>query len=279
MAGETVGTLEYLAQLAMWSFTAFGALLMAMQLVFYLVGFRLGGYRRAHSDTEPEGVGIIVGGIMALLGFVLALTLSFANSRYDDRRMGTLAESNAIGTAWLRAEAIGHPRGRAVGELLEQYIQVRLDYVRADPAMGTVTNLNARTNALQSEIWGHVSAIVREQPSPVTASLMASVNDAFDATTALRFAFASRVPNQIFWLLLGMTMVGIGALGYQVGLRGKPVRGMVLLLTLTWTAVIIEIVDLASPRIGSMRTGAVAYEWAQQGMKGGVTIPPAPPPR
>ena len=36
--------------------------------------------------------------------FVLALTLSFANTRFSERRAGTLAEANAIGTAWLRGQ-------------------------------------------------------------------------------------------------------------------------------------------------------------------------------
>jgi hypothetical protein len=49
----------------------------------------------------------VVGGMLSLLAFVLALTLSFANTRFSERVEGTLAEANAIGTAWLRAEAIG----------------------------------------------------------------------------------------------------------------------------------------------------------------------------
>jgi hypothetical protein len=40
--------------------------------------------------------------MLGLLAFVLALTLSFANSRFSERIQGTLNEANAIGTAWLR---------------------------------------------------------------------------------------------------------------------------------------------------------------------------------
>ena len=52
-----------------------------------------------------------------------------------------------------------------------------------------------------------------------------------------------------------------------------PVRALVLLLTAMWTVVIVDILDLASPRLGSLRTSAAAYEWTLQGFKGGVTIP------
>ena len=56
-----------------------------------------------------------------------------------------------------------------------------------DPAV--LDDINDRTNALQSAIWEQVSAIVREQPNPISASLMASLNEVFDMTTAERFAF------------------------------------------------------------------------------------------
>ena len=110
----------------------------------------------------------------------------------------------------------------------------------------------------------------------VLTSLMAAVNDAFDMTTAERFAFELRLPPQIFWLLVSMTLLSMAALGYQLGLRGGSVRIMVALLTVMWTLVTVDILDLASPRLGSFRTGTAAYEWTLQGFKGGVSIPPLP---
>jgi hypothetical protein len=49
------------------------------------------------------------------------------------------------------------------------------------------------------------------------------------------------------------------------------------LLTLMWTLVIVDILDLATPRVGALRTGAAVYEWTLQGFQGGVPIPPLPP--
>jgi hypothetical protein len=54
------------------------------------------------------------------------------------------------------------------------------------------------------------------------------------------------------------------------------VRLLVVLLTAMWTLVIVDILDLAAPRIGEFRTGVAVYEWTLQGFKGGVTIPPSP---
>src|SRR5690349_10338416 len=95
-----------LAAIAAWSIVAFGLLLLAIQLLAHEAGFWIGKRHRARAESQFEGVGVVVGGMLGLLGFVLALTLSFANDRFAERRTGSLAEANAIGTAWLRATAI-----------------------------------------------------------------------------------------------------------------------------------------------------------------------------
>src|SRR5271170_6829191 len=115
--------------IATWSLLAFGMLLFLAQFVAHEFGFWLG--RRHTGQGQGEGVGIVVGAMLGLLAFVLALTLSFSNTRFSERVEGTLAEANAIGTAWLRAEAIGNPRGVEIARLLEQYTQLRVDFVRA----------------------------------------------------------------------------------------------------------------------------------------------------
>ena len=37
-----------------------------------------------------------------------------------------------------------------------------------------------------------------------------------------------------------------------------------------WTVVIVDILDLASPRIGAFRANAAVYDWTLQGFKGGL---------
>jgi hypothetical protein len=263
-----------LVALAEWSFLAFGVVLLLIQLFFHEIGYRLGLRARGRADTQAESVGIVVGGMLGLLAFVLALTLSFASNRFNETRNGTLAEANAIGTAWLRAEAIGLPRGDDIARLLERYAKVRLDFIRSDKNPIELRALTQETNALQSKIWGHVAAIVREQPSPVATSLMTAINEVFDSSTAERFAYERRLPPQLFWLLIGMAALGMAALGYQLGLRGRGVRLLVLLLTCMWTTIIVEILDLASARFGRIRTSGNAYEWTIQSFQGGLQIPP-----
>ncbi len=88
-------------------------------------------------------------------------------------------------------------------------------------------------------------------------------------TTAGRFAFELRLPSQIFWLLIGLSLLGMAVLGFQLALRGPRIWGLAALLALTWTVVIVDIVDLAAPRIGGFPTSAAAYEWTLQGFHSG----------
>jgi len=270
--------LSYLTEIATWSVLGFAVLLFVLQILAREIGYWAGARFREPDDRAEGGVGIVVGGLLALLAFVLALTLSFATSRFAERRLGTLTEANAIGTAWLRAEALGRPRGDEIARLLKQYTELRRDYVLAGRDATELAAMNRRASALQNEIWGHVTALTREQPNPITAQLAASVNDVFDASTAERFAFAFRFPPQIVWLLLGLAMLGMAALGYQLGLRGRPLRVIATLLTAAWTLVIVDTLDLGAARIGSFRTTVQVYDWTLSGMQSAIPIPPAPAP-
>jgi hypothetical protein len=258
-----------IAEIVAWSVAAFGFLLFTAQVLAREIGYWLGRRHAASHDGQAEGAGVVLGAMLGLLAFVLALTLSFANTPFTERRAGTLEEANAIGTAWLRAGAIDHPRSAEIARLLEVYARTRADFVQASLDAATTETANRRTSELQAEIWGHLTGLVRERADPVTASLMAAVNETFDASTAERFAYAFTLPSRLFWLLIGMALLGMVALGFQLGLRGNALRVLATLLTAMWTVMIVSILDLAAARVGALRTSAVAYEWTLDGFRGG----------
>jgi hypothetical protein len=257
---------------------ALGAVLFLLQAAAREVGYLLGRRRVRRGGREGESVATIVGGMIGLLAFVLALTLSFANERFQERRNGALAEANAIGTAWLRAHTVAHPRGEEIARLLADYLRLRAEYIRAPADLAAVAPITTRTNALQGEIWGHMVMLAEERRDAMVESLQRSLNEAFDLTTAERFAFDFRLPREFFWLLVAMTVVSMGALGFQLGLRGTPLRVLSLALIAMWTSVVITILDLGAARLGSFQTGTQAHEWTLQGFEGGIPRPPPRPP-
>lgn len=265
---------DAVVEIAAYSVFAFAGMLLLVQWMAKEVGYYFGHRIAARKENPGEGVSVVVGGMLGLLAFVLALTLSFSSTRFQERREGTLAEANAVGTAWLQAQAIGHPRATEIARLLEPYAAARRAFVMADRHSPQVEATTQRSNALQSEIWGHLAALVRERQDPLVSSLMNALNTTFDLATAERFAFAMTFPPQLFWLLVGMSMVSMAALGFQLGLRQKPLRLLTLMLLGMWTATITIILDMGSARVGSIRIGVEAYDWTIQGFHGGVTVPP-----
>jgi hypothetical protein len=255
-----------LAELASWSMLAFFSVLFLFQAVARELGYAFGKFRAAKRDeANDESVKLVVATILGLLGFVLAFNLSLSMTRYVDRRAGALEEANAIGTSWLQAKALDNPHAVQIAALLEEYARQRLAFVVAENLSPDIEKTTARTAELQTEIWGHLSAIVRERPDPTSNSLMNSLNNTFDASTAMRHLIDYKVPPQLVWLLLGLCIVGMGMLGYQFGLQGKHHRILTIGMGLVWTVIIVEVLDIGTARIGFVRAGTEVYEWTIQG--------------
>ena len=258
----------------------FAAVVLALQFVALWVGNRIGqrqARRIAAGDADPiEGVSVVVGGLLGLLAFTLSISLGIADKRYDDRRRAALEEANAIGTAWLRAHAVDHPRGVEVARLLEDYTASRIAWLGADRDHPDLEPLMAVTGATQTLIWGYATAIARERTDPLTVSLLTSLNEVFDRTTEQRWAFRNQTPPELPWLLFGLTLVSVGAIGYQWGLKRRWYPWVGLLLLGAWSGCLTMIVDLANPRVGAARVDIAPYVWTQQGFAGGVPTPPPP---
>ena len=97
---------ELLALAADLSLALVGVILFLLMLAAKEIGLYFGQrvhLREGAKETVRTGVGFITGGMLALMAFVLAISLSIADQRYEERRAVVLDEANAIGTAWLRA--------------------------------------------------------------------------------------------------------------------------------------------------------------------------------
>jgi hypothetical protein len=248
---------------------SFGMIALASVLFLVQSGARELGYwfgRRHGSPTpdEREGIGVVVGTMLGLLSFVIAISLGSTSTRYDQRRAVTLAEANAIATARVRTDPIDDPRSAAIGRMIQRYAQVRADFVAAPGEASVLERLDGQALALQQQIWSEFVPLMREKTNPATANLEIALNQMFEASRGTRFALFTPYAEWLFWLLMAMALIAMAGLGYQLGLRGKPLRVLATLLTVMWTMVIVSIVDLGSARVGGIRISVAPYEWAIQ---------------
>lgn len=228
----------------------------------YLAGRRMMVKQSATAPDESR-ISTLTTGMLGLLTFTLSLSIGFAQSRYEARHDLVLAEANAIGTAWLRAQLIDGDEGPAIAAKIEDYAKVRLGYTIAASSVD-VPRLVVRTNALQDDIWQIMRLVSRRSPNPVTTALINSLNEMFDLSVAQRFAYVSGVPNALMSALYFGASLAIGALGYQSGLAGKRQVILSSLLLLMWSGGMLLIVDLSRPRIGDIRVEAEPLIWTIQ---------------
>ena len=270
-------TLAINANLTLMAFCAFVILAMATEVGFQIARYRatqIARYRATRRNIDERVISstaTLTGGMLALVAFVLGLTISVAQNRYETRRQEVVEEANTIGTAWLRAKMVGGEQGDAVAALIEDYTKVRIAYTSAEED-GPIRALVNQTSALQNQMWKLATQTARAAPNPMVTSYFASLNDMFDASLSQRYAFASRVPSTVIWMLMGGSMLSLGAMGYQFGLAGTRQNALTALLLAMWVGSMMVIIDFSRPRAGLLRVDTRPLEWTLQGFS------PTPPP-
>src|SRR6476646_2739927 len=97
-----------------------------VSMLFYEGGFKFGRWYQERTPGEQEGpTNLLVGSILGLLAFLLAVTMSMASDRFDTRRGIVLDEAHSIGTTYLRAGYLPEPASSQIREVLREYVPLR----------------------------------------------------------------------------------------------------------------------------------------------------------
>jgi hypothetical protein len=90
-------------------------------------GYRLGRWWQMRTPEEKEGpTSMIVGSLLALMAFLLAITMGMASDRFDARRSLVLTEANSVGTTYLRAGCLSEPASSKIRALIRDYAPLRI---------------------------------------------------------------------------------------------------------------------------------------------------------
>lgn len=242
--------------------------LLAVLLTAQEIGYRLGRFvRRRHEPLEAEksSLNFATAGMVGLLAFLLGISLSMASGRYEARRDSLLNEANSIGTTWLRAGLVGGPEGQVIQRTLRDYTKLRIDTINGGEAPDEVDRMYARAGALQNDMWRAAQQAAERAPTPITALLVASLNETIDLSLTNRRNFSTNVPTYVIRLLILVSMLTMGAIGYGFGIVGGRQIVMSILFLFIWTIAIALIVDIDRPRSGGIRVGTTPLVWTLQG--------------
>ena len=236
-----------------------------LMFITFEIGYQISRRSKGiKEEVEPATLTPMIGGLIGVLGFMLAFTFSIATGQFSQRKQYVLEEANEIGTAYLRADLIDTEYKTEVKQLLRQYVDTRLQAVNS-------TNINnelRKSVEIHSLLWSEVSAAALARPNTNTSMMVQSINKIIDlhemrVTAGLR----NRIPISIWITLTAIAIMTMTTIGIKAGFT-KP-RGLVAVIPmiLAFAALTLLIVDLNRPQKGLFKVGQESLISLQKSMQ------------
>src|ERR1017187_8398647 len=204
--------------------------------------------RRPLKEDERDDFNIVEAATLTLLGLIIGFSFSMAITRYDLRKNYEEAEANAIGTEYVRTGLLPATDAAGVRGQLEKYLELRLRFYRTRDEHD-LSQINADTARLQSEMWSAVQAPAVKQPTPVIALAVAGMNDVLNSQGYTQAAWWNRIPTSAWSLMIAIAICCNLLVGY--GARGaKANASLLFVLPLVVSIAFLLIADIDSPRGG-----------------------------
>lgn len=220
-------------------------------------GFRLGRWRRTRAASEKDSpVGAVVAATLGLVGFILAMTFSFAVSRFEGRQEAYLRELNAIGTTYLRADFLPQPQREHTKQALREYVDIRASAVGEH----SVAQGIAISEGLHSQLWSILTGLDPATLNSISVALYTqSLNEVVDLHEQRVMAgMRLRIPQSLWLVLFLISLLGMGEIGYQTALAGSTRSPVTLGLVIAFALLLYLIADLDRPLEGTLKINQTA---------------------
>ncbi len=228
----------------------FGFLLVLLAIATMVGALVLRRIRPIGSDSR-EDFTIVQGATLTLLALLIGFTLSMAVGRYDQRKNLEEEEANAIGTEYLRADLIEPADADQVRTLLARYLAQRILYYQATEAP-QIREIGTATAQIEDEMWKVVRDAAVRAPNPLSALVVAGMNDVINSQGYAEAAWLNRIPVAAWGLMIAIACFCTVMQGY--GIRSeRRMGGLILILPLTVALSLALIADIDSPRGGLIR--------------------------
>jgi len=220
------------------------------------------GLRYLKQETgNMAGLTTVEGAVFALIGLLLAFTISGALQRFDDRRQLVIQEANAASSAHDRLALFEGDVGRNLQDKLKQYVQARIDLYR----MPHDYSLFKRTEffsdeqqdkilTLKNKLWNAaVEACPQSNFRPACAQTLPALANLFEVAR-LRLGAAEKHPPQVVYVMLFGLGLG-GSLLAGFGMAAARSRSWIhmLIFAATLTVTLYTLTDMEYPRLGLIR--------------------------
>ncbi len=227
------------------------AILLTTLEVGYRIGFK---QRKKWLDADTGGGTVALSTMFALLGLILAFTYASGVNRFEDRKQAVIEESNALGTAFLRAGFIAEPGGKALQETILAYAKTRAISGGHSLSHAEIMEILNNTIQAQEKLWPTLEkALMQGKLGAIEVSMVKAMNDVLNMHTIRMAALFDKLPKAVIWMLIFISAATIAVTGFNAGLSGKISRWRTATLALVMTGVMLMILDYDRPRDGFIR--------------------------
>jgi hypothetical protein len=236
-------------------FLVFLMVLFLTSVGLQLLGHHVGARWRAHGMTAiGESTTAIQASLFALLGLLIAFTISGGETRLDARRKLIVAEANAIGTAYLRLDMMPPAAQPNLRELFRRYAESRIAYFSHVSRLDGLAGMRARSAELQDQIWAAAVEAAHDVPDTRPALLtLPAINQMIDVTTERDAALQTHVPVGMFVLLIVLAFACAFLAGAEMSKVKRPSAFHVLAFAGTLALTCYVIINVEFPRWGFVR--------------------------
>lgn len=251
------------------------AALLVVMVGATLLGAFIGSRVRHLSDSLTESFGVLQAALLGVVGLVLAFGLSLALSRYEDRRAAVVAEANAIGTTYLRAQTLQSPYRERSMNLLVSYTDSAIRLSEYAPGSAEEDRVEAAESAIQRRLWSLASRALEAEPIESAPRLyVETLNQTIDQQSVRVAALNNDVPTAVLILEVLGAAIALGLLAAYVSLVGRGVGGVLIAAVLV-TFLLVVTADLDRPTRGMIEVPDAALVDLRESMD----MPPAGGPR
>jgi Protein of unknown function (DUF4239) len=230
----------------------------AGSLVLLNYGRYLGLRYLQHQTANMAGLTTVEGAVFALIGLLLAFTISGALQRFDERRQLVIQEANAASTAYDRLALFEGDVGRNLQTNLKDYVEARIDLYRMphDFSLWRRSELFSPEQQdkivdFKNKVWdAMVAACPQANFRPACAQAVPALASLFEVAR-LRLGASEKHPPQIVYVMLFGLGLG-GSLLAGFGMAAATARSWIhmLIFAATLTVTLYVVTDMEYPRLG-----------------------------
>jgi hypothetical protein len=231
-------------------------------LVLLNYGRKLGLQYLRHAAVENiAGLSTVEGAVFALIGLLLAFTISGALQRFDERRQLVVQEANAISTAYDRLGLFEGAVARDLRVKLKDYLHARIELYRAPHDLSLwggeeVWPAQEQDNIRKSKakLWNAtVAACPQANYQPACSLVIPALASAFELARLRAGAVKKHPPQIIYVMLFGLGLGGSLLAGF--GMAAAKARSWVHIFCFATalTVTLYVVTDLEFPRLGLIR--------------------------